>query len=100
MARQNQQTMNLAMDPFLSGVTDHARQESGDSGLSISSMPQTPDLFSALDIDDSMDCTSGKYFRCCYSLENEHIFIIFLSILILRKRNSFRFNEYQFRNYR
>lgn len=50
------------MDPFLSGVTDHTRQESGDSGLSLSSnnysMPQTPDF---LNMDDSMDCISGTY---------------------------------------
>lgn len=50
------------MDPFLSGVTDHSRQESGDSGLSLSSnnysMPHTPDFLS--NIDDSMDCISGK----------------------------------------
>ena len=57
MARQNQHQV----DPFLSGVTDHTRQESGDSGLSLSSnnysMPHTPDF---LPIDDSMDCISGN----------------------------------------
>lgn len=51
------------MDPFLSGVTDHSRQESADSGLSLSSnnysMPHTPDFLT--NIDDSMDCISGKY---------------------------------------
>lgn len=51
------------MDPFLSGATDHTRQESGDSGLSLSSnnysIPHTPDFLS--NIDDSMDCISGKY---------------------------------------
>ncbi len=50
------------MDPFLSGVTDHTRQESADSGLSVSStnysMPHTPDFMA--NIDDSMDCISGK----------------------------------------
>lgn len=53
---------SMQMDPFLSGITDHARQESGDSGLSLSSnnysMPHTPDFLN--NIDDSMDCISGK----------------------------------------
>lgn len=60
MAR-NQQTMGLQMDPFLSG--EHVRTESGDSGLSLSSnnysMPHTPDFLS--NIDDSMDCISGRF---------------------------------------
>lgn len=57
------------MDPFLSGVTDHTRQESADSGLSVSStnysMPHTPDFMA--NIDDSMDCISGKLYEnnCC-----------------------------------
>lgn len=64
LARQNQQTMGHQMDPFLSGVTDHTRQESGDSGLSLSSsnnysMPHTPDFLP--NIDDSMDCISGIF---------------------------------------
>lgn len=62
VARQNQQTIGLQMDPFLSGVTDHTRQESGDSGLSLSSnnysIPHTPDFLG--NMDDSMDCISGK----------------------------------------
>ena len=63
--RQNQQTMGLQIDPFLSGITDHSRQESGDSGLSLSSshnysLPHTPEFLS--NIDDSMDCMSGKEF--------------------------------------
>lgn len=61
MARQSQQTIGLQMDPFLSGVTDHTRQESGDSGLSLSSnnysIPHTPDFLG--NMDDSMDCISG-----------------------------------------
>lgn len=44
------------MDPFLSGVTDHTRQESGDSGLSVS-LSHTPEFFSS--IDDSMDGLSS-----------------------------------------
>lgn len=61
------------MDPFLSGVTDHTRQESGDSGLSLSSnnysMPHTPDFLP--NIDDSMDCISGKIFLIvCYFIRN------------------------------
>lgn len=63
VARQNQQTIGLQMDPFLSGVTDHTRQESGDSGLSLSSnnysIPHTPDFLG--NMDDSMDCISGKF---------------------------------------
>lgn len=51
------------MDPFLSGITDHTRQESADSGLSLSSnhysVSHTPDLLATMD--DSMDCISGKY---------------------------------------
>lgn len=50
------------MDPFLSGIR-HGRQESGDSGTSLSSnnysMPHTPDFLS--NVDDSMDCISGTY---------------------------------------
>lgn len=37
----------------MSGITDHTRQESGDSGLSVS-ISQTPDFLSTID-DDSMD---------------------------------------------
>lgn len=44
------------VDPFLSGVTDHTRQESGDSGLSVS-LSHTPEFFSS--IDDSMDGLSS-----------------------------------------
>lgn len=51
------------MDPFLSGITDHTRQESADSGLSLSSnhysVSHTPDLLATMD--DSMDCISGQY---------------------------------------
>lgn len=46
------------MDPFLSGNTEHSRQESGDSGLSLSNdYSHTPYLSN---IDDSMDCISGN----------------------------------------
>jgi protein yorkie len=44
--------IGVGEDPFLSGITDHTRQESGDSGLSVS-MSHTPDFLSS--IDDSMD---------------------------------------------
>lgn len=47
----------MGEDPFLPGLTDHTRQESGDSGLSVS-MSQTPDFLSS--IDDSMDGLSGE----------------------------------------
>lgn len=60
----------LPLDPFLSGIADHSRQESADSGLGMGntySMPHTPEGFLA-NIDnviDNMDCASGKY---CYYL--------------------------------
>lgn len=57
----------MGEDPFLPVLTDHtrqdhARQESGDSGLSVS-MSHTPDFLSS--IDDSMDGLSGElnFFR-------------------------------------
>lgn len=54
--------MGLQMDPFLSGIR-HGRQESGDSGTSLSSnnysMPHTPDFLG--NMDDSMDCISGTF---------------------------------------
>lgn len=63
--------MGPQIDPFLSGVTDHARQESADSGLSLSSnnysMSQTPDFLSSL-MDDSMDCSSGMCTFLVFSL--------------------------------
>lgn len=52
----------LPLDPFLSGLTDHQRQESADSGLGMAvtqsySMPHTPEDFLA-GMDDRMDCSS------------------------------------------
>nr|XP_024215401.1 transcriptional coactivator yorkie-like isoform X2 [Halyomorpha halys] len=47
------------VDPFLSSLTDHSRQESADSGLGLGnsySLPHTPDDF--LNIDDNMDGVS------------------------------------------
>ncbi|XP_073958043.1 transcriptional coactivator yki isoform X2 [Choristoneura fumiferana] len=47
----------LPLDPFLSGLTDHQRQESADSGLGMAvSQAYTPDDF--LGMDDRMDCSS------------------------------------------
>lgn len=60
----------LPLDPFLSGLTDHSRQESADSGLGMGttySMPHTPEDFLA-NIDnvmDNMDCASGTYNNYC-----------------------------------
>lgn len=53
---------DLPLDPFLSGLSDHQRQESADSGLGMGvphsySMPHTPEGFLA-GMDDRMDCTS------------------------------------------
>lgn len=54
-------TSDLAIiDPFLSSLTDHSRQESGDSGLSMGttySVPHTPEDFLAK-MDDSMEVGS------------------------------------------
>ncbi|XP_026739451.1 WW domain-containing transcription regulator protein 1-like isoform X5 [Trichoplusia ni] len=52
----------LPLDPFLSGLSEHQRQESADSGLGMAvphsySMPPTPEGFLA-SMDDRMDCTS------------------------------------------
>lgn len=51
----------LPLDPFLSGLAEHQRQESADSGLGMApqsySMPHTPEDFLA-GMDDRMDCTS------------------------------------------
>ncbi|CAB3240836.1 unnamed protein product [Arctia plantaginis] len=52
----------LPLDPFLSGLSDHQRQESADSGLGMAvphsySMPHTPEGFLS-GMDDRMDCTS------------------------------------------
>ncbi|KAJ0182455.1 hypothetical protein K1T71_001824 [Dendrolimus kikuchii] len=52
----------LPLDPFLSGLSDHQRQESADSGLGMAvpqsySMPHTPEDFLA-GMDDRMDCSS------------------------------------------
>ncbi|XP_012056577.1 PREDICTED: transcriptional coactivator YAP1, partial [Atta cephalotes] len=54
-----QSTTDAVMDPFLSGINEHARQESADSGLGLGSaysLPQTSDDF--LNIDENMDGTS------------------------------------------
>ncbi|KAF9421428.1 hypothetical protein HW555_002643 [Spodoptera exigua] len=53
---------DLPLDPFLSGLSDHQRQESADSGLGMGvphsySMPHTPEGFLS-GMDDRMDCTS------------------------------------------
>lgn len=51
------------MDPFLSSLTDHSRQESGDSGLGMGttySMPHTPEDFLA-NMDDNMDVGSESH---------------------------------------
>lgn len=59
-----QPTTDLAtsagMDPFLSGLTDHSRQESADSGLGMGtsySLPHTPEDF-LTNMDDNMDGVS------------------------------------------
>nr|CAI5845449.1 unnamed protein product [Callosobruchus analis] len=51
------------IDPFLSSLTDHSRQESGDSGLGMGttySMPHTPENFLA-NMDDNMDVGSESH---------------------------------------
>lgn len=65
MVRSGQTTNDL--DPFLScssSSVDHSRQESADSGLGMGnnySLPHTPEDFLSTNMDDNMDCTSGKY---------------------------------------
>ena len=54
---------SAGMDPFLSGLTDHSRQESADSGLGMCnsySLPHTPEDFLA-NMDDNMDGVSGMF---------------------------------------
>lgn len=57
---------NNDLDPFLScssNSVDHSRQESADSGLGLGnnySLPHTPEDFLSSNMDDNMDCTSGK----------------------------------------
>lgn len=66
--KQNPQAFGVIPDPLLS---EHARQESGDSGLSISSNQNfmaTPDF-----LDESMDCGYGGEFL---SLINYYDFIL------------------------
>lgn len=49
------------MDPFLSGINEHTRQESADSGLGLGtaySVPHTPEDFLG-NMDDNMDGTNG-----------------------------------------
>ncbi|XP_028178227.1 WW domain-containing transcription regulator protein 1-like isoform X4 [Ostrinia furnacalis] len=59
---------DLSLDPFLSGLSEHQRQESADSGLGMAvprvgegdglfSIPHTPEDFLA-GMDDRMDCSS------------------------------------------
>ncbi|KAK4872130.1 hypothetical protein RN001_016254 [Aquatica leii] len=53
----------LPMDPFLSSLTDHSRQESADSGLGMGttySMPHTPEDFLS-NMDDNMDVASESH---------------------------------------
>jgi len=53
---------SAGMDPFLSGLTDHSRQESADSGLGMCnsySLPHTPEDF-LTNMDDNMDGVSGE----------------------------------------
>ncbi|XP_045481334.1 transcriptional coactivator YAP1-A-like isoform X1 [Harmonia axyridis] len=54
---------DLPIDPFLSSLTDHSRQESADSGLGMGttySMPHTPEDFLST-MDDSMEVGSESH---------------------------------------
>lgn len=72
--------MGLQMDPFLSGIR-HGRQESGDSGTSLSSnnysMPHTPDFLG--NMDDSMDCISGMFVAQDHSIKAHQFWSLFIS---------------------
>lgn len=51
------------MDPFLSGLTDHSRQESGDSGLGMGtnySLPHTPEGYLS-SMEDNIDVSSDSH---------------------------------------
>lgn len=54
----NKPNVTLHMDPFLSG-DNHARQESSDSGLSLSSNSFAVNTDFINHMDTSMDCISG-----------------------------------------
>ncbi|XP_039290450.1 transcriptional coactivator YAP1 [Nilaparvata lugens] len=62
MLRQSPGGSDAGVDPFLSGLTDHSRQESADSGLGLGtsySLPHTPeDFLSSMAADDNMDGVS------------------------------------------
>jgi len=71
MLHNSNDIASSGMDPFLSGLAEHSRQESADSGLGLGnsySLPHTPDFFSTLE--DNMDGVSGKY-RQRYTLKIE-----------------------------
>ncbi|KAL1123665.1 hypothetical protein AAG570_002741 [Ranatra chinensis] len=56
--------VTTGMDPFLSGLAEHSRQESADSGLGLGnnySLPHTPDDFLSA-MDDNMDGVSDFFF--------------------------------------
>lgn len=75
-----QTSSDLPMDPFLSGLADHSRQESADSGLGMGptySIPHTPEDFLA-NIDDNMDCVSGKSKTFIYNFYDSLIFLWFI----------------------
>jgi hypothetical protein len=74
MLHSGQTTNDL--DPFLScssSNVDHSRQESADSGLGLGnnySLPHTPEDFLSSNMDDNMDCTSGKNYK-----KNSHVIV-------------------------
>jgi len=74
------------MDPFLSGLTDHSRQESADSGLGMCnsySLPHTPEDFLA-NMDDNMDGVSGEslvFFKQNILVRPKHGFVLELQNL-------------------
>ena len=70
---------SAGMDPFLSGLTDHSRQESADSGLGMCnsySLPHTPEDFLAT-MDDNMDGVSGESVVVFFFYENVPVCSVF-----------------------
>jgi len=78
---------NNDLDPFLScssSSVDHSRQESADSGLGLGnnySLPHTPEDFLSSNMDDNMDCTSGK---------DQRLFFVDKSLLLLLLLQQYR----------
>lgn len=84
--------MSLHIDPFLSG-DNHARQESSDSGLSLSSNSFAVNTDFINHMDTSMDCISGKQE---INFQYKRIEILIFIILIILYNNFYLIIIYNF----